>query len=64
MGGDYFGVIEHQPVAARQQLRQVADVVMLDLLPMAVDNHQSGIGPVSKRLLRDQPPRHLVVKQG
>jgi hypothetical protein len=64
MRGDYFGVIEHESIAARQKLWQVADMVMLNLLPMAVNDHQAGVGPMPKRLLGDQPPRHLVIKQG
>jgi hypothetical protein len=45
-------------------VRQIADVVVLDLLPMTVDDHQAGIRAMSQWLLGDQPPGYFVVEYG
>jgi hypothetical protein len=56
-------VVEHQPVAGWQQVRQIADMVMLDRLPPAVYDHQPGVQAMPQRFLGDEPPRHFVIKE-
>ena len=62
LGRNDLRIVEHEPIAARQQMRQIADVMMLDLLPPAVDDHQPGIGAVAQRLLGHQVARQLVIE--
>ncbi len=62
LGRYHLRVVQNQPVAGRQQMRQIADMVVLDLLPMAVDDHQPGVCAMAERLLGDQLPGHFVVE--
>ncbi len=63
LGGNHLRVVQHQPIAARQQVRQIADVVVLDRLPTAVDDHQPGIGAMAERLLGHQVAGQLIVER-
>jgi len=38
-------------------------MVMLDLLPLPVDDHQPGVGPMPEWLLGNQVPGHLIIER-
>jgi len=41
---------------------QVADVMVINRLPPAIDHHQAGVCPLPEGLLGNQVPRKLIVK--
>jgi len=57
-----LGIVQHQPVALRQQLWQVANVIMVDQLPATVYEHQAGIRAAAQRLLSDEPAGHFIIE--
>src|SRR5579883_1804671 len=58
----YSGVIEHQYIARTQQLRNIAEVVMLNLSRRAAQMQQPGIVSYRQRLLGYQLFRQIISK--
>jgi hypothetical protein len=50
-GGENLSIVEDHPIAGGEEFRQVADVMVLDLLTLAVNDHEARVGPLPKRLL-------------
>ena len=53
LGRHDLGVVQHQPVTRGQQVRQVANMLVQNLLPLPVYDHQPGVCAVPQRLLGD-----------
>ena len=64
LGRNHLGIVEHKPVAARDQMRQIPDVVVRNVLPRTIHDHEPSVGAVSQRLLGDEPARQFVVEKG
>jgi hypothetical protein len=62
LGGNHLGIVKNQAITGRQQMRQIADVVMENLPSPAVHDHQPGVGAVAERLLGDQLPRDFKIE--
>lgn len=62
LGLDDLGIVQYEPIAHLQYVRQVADMVVLDRLALAIDNHEPGVGPMAERFLRHELAGNLVIQ--
>jgi hypothetical protein len=63
-GGKHAGVIQHQPVAAVQELRKLAEHRVRDGTGAPVEHEQARLTALSRRMLSDELLRKLEIEVG